>query len=139
MRLSLLFAVALTVCLTPVAVAQSPKDGPLWVFVGTYTGKKSQGIYRVEFDPATGKLGTPQVAAAVPSPSFLAVHPNRTHLFCVCEVNEVRGKRGGGVASFALDAKTGERKPINQQSSVGVGPCYIACDKQGKNVLVANY
>jgi len=30
-------------------------------------------------------------------------------------------------------------KPINQQSSVGVGPCYIACDKQGKNVLVANY
>ena len=108
----------------------------MWVFVGTYTGKKSQGIYRVEFDPATGKLGKPEVAAEVASPSFLAIHPNRTHLFCV---GELAGKRAGGVSSFTLDAKTGELKLVNQQSSVGAGPCHIVCDKAGKNVLIANY
>src|SRR5262245_2048803 len=135
MRLPLLFALPMALTLAPVAAA----DSPVWVFVGTYTGKKSQGIYRVEFDPATGKLGTPQLAAEVTTPSFLAVHPNRTHLFCVCEVNDVKGQRGGGVTSFTLDPKSGELKQINQQSSVGAGPCYIACDKHGKNVLIANY
>jgi 6-phosphogluconolactonase len=114
-------------------------DGPLWVFVGTYTGKKSKGIYRVEFDPATGKLGTPELAAEVTSPSFLAVAPDRKHLFCVCEIADFKGKKAGGVAAFDLDARSGELKPINQQSSVGPGPCHLVCDKQGKNVLVANY
>jgi 6-phosphogluconolactonase len=135
MRLPRLFAFLMALLVAPVAVA----DGPMWVFVGTYTGKKSQGIYRVEFDPATGKLGTPQLAAKITNPSFLAVDPKRAHLFCVCEVNDVKGKRGGGVASFALDPKSGELKFLNQESSVGAGPCYITCDKQGKNLLVANY
>jgi 6-phosphogluconolactonase len=112
---------------------------PVWVFVGTYTGKKSRGIYRAEFDPATGKLGTPEVAAEVTSPSFLAIAPDRKHLYCVCEIGEFKGKKAGGVASFALDAKTGELKPISQESSVGTGPCHLVTDKEGKNVLVANY
>src|SRR5262245_20612884 len=110
-----------------------------WVFVGTYTGKKSQGIYRAELDTATGKLGTPELAAEVTSPSFLAVHPNRTHLYCVCEISDFGGKKAGGVASFTLDPKTGALRLINQQSSGGAGPYYVTCDKQGKNVLVANY
>jgi len=134
MRLSLLGLFA-AFAFAPVAMAADP----LWVFVGTYTGKKSKGVYRTEFDPATGKLGTPELAAEVASPSFLAVAPDRKHLFCVCEVNEFHGKKGGGVASFALDAKSGELKPINQQSSLGAGPCHIVCDTAGKNVLVANY
>jgi len=136
MRTPLLLTVLCILLLVPPAVAEAPKDGPMWIFVGTYTGKKSQGIYRVDFDSATGKLGTPQVAAEIASPSFLAIDPNRTRLFCVCELP---GKGAGGVASFALDAKTGELKAISQQSSVGAGPCHITVDKAGKNVLVANY
>jgi 6-phosphogluconolactonase len=136
MRLPLLLAFLLALLLTPLTTAA---DGPLWVFVGTYTGKSSQGIYRVEFDPATGKLGKPELAGEVASPSFLAVAPDRKHLFCVCEINNFEGKKAGGVASFTLDARSGELKPINQQSSVGAGPCFITCDKDGKNVLVANY
>src|SRR5215210_6645999 len=118
MRLPLLLTIPLALALTPFAVADS-KDRPMWVFVGTYTGKKSKGIYRVEFDPATGKLGAPELAAEVTSPSFLAVAPDRKHLFCVCEIGEFQGKKAGGVASFALDARTGELKAINQESSVG--------------------
>lgn len=134
MRLFLLVLLTLLL-VAPVAMAAEP----LWVFVGTYTGKKSKGIYRVEFDPATGKLGTPELAAEVTSPSFLAVSPDRKHLFCVCEIDNFKGKKAGGVAGFALDARSGELKPINQESSVGTGPCYLVCDKDGRHVLVANY
>ena len=52
-----IFAFLIALFMTPAAFAES-----IWVFVGTYTGKKSQGIYRVEFDPATGKLGKPELA-----------------------------------------------------------------------------
>jgi len=134
MRLFLLGLLTL-LSVAPVAIAADP----LWVFVGTYTGKKSKGIYRVEFDPATGKLGAPELAAEVTSPSFLAVAPDRKHLFCVCEIDSFKGTKAGGVASFALDARSGELKPINQQSSGGAGPCHVVCDKYGKHVLVANY
>jgi len=135
MRTSLL-GLLLVLVFASTSLAETPKDGPMWVFVGTYTGKKSQGIYRVEFDSATGKLGKPELAAEAASPSFLAISPNHTRLFCV---GELAGKRAGGVSSFTLDAKTGELKRINQQSSVGAGPCHIVCDKAGKNVLIANY
>src|SRR4051812_39747259 len=136
MRLCLLLAFLLPLLLAPVA---SAADGPLWVFVGTYTGKSSKGVYRAEFDPATGKLGKPELAAEVASPSFLTVAPDKKHLFCVCEISNFEGKKAGGVSSFALDPQSGELKPINQQSSVGTGPCFITCDQAGKNVLVANY
>lgn len=125
--------------LTALAVAAPAFADPMWVFVGTYTGKNSKGIYRCEFDPATGKLGEAELAAETTSPSFLAVSPDRTRLFCVGEISDFRGKKAGGVSSFALDAKTGKLTAINQQSSVGAGPCHIVCDKEGKNVLVANY
>jgi 6-phosphogluconolactonase len=125
----------LSLAVAPIAMAADP----LWVFVGTYTGKKSKGIYRLEFDPSTGKLGTPEVAAEVTSPSFLAVAPDRKHLFSVCEIDSFKGKKAGGVASFAMDASSGALKPINQESSVGAGPCHVVCDKLGKHVLVANY
>jgi 6-phosphogluconolactonase (cycloisomerase 2 family) len=123
------------------ARGEQPKGGKYWVFVGTYTGGKggSKGIYRAEFDSETGTLGEPEVAAEITSPSFLAVHPNGSHLFCVCEINELKGKKGGGVGSFTLDAKTGKLTPVNLASTIGTGPCHINCDATGKFVLIANY
>ena len=141
MRILLIFAVLFTLPFGYPARAESPPERPekLWVFVGTYTGKTSKGIYRVAMDVATGELGKPVLAAEVISPSFLAVGPERDRLFCVCEISDFKGKNAGGVASFKLDAATGMLMAVNQQSSVGAGPCHIVCDKGGKNVLVANY
>ena len=44
---------------------------PMTVYFGTYTGPKSKGIYVAKFDPATGSLTTPEVAAEIKNPSFL--------------------------------------------------------------------
>jgi 6-phosphogluconolactonase len=109
-----------------------------WVFIGTGGGKLAKGIYRSEFDPATGQLSKAELAAEIGSPGFLALHPNGKFLYCVGTVN-VTGKSGGGVAAFALDAKTGTLTPLNQQLAKGSGPCHINVDPSGKSVIIANY
>ena len=90
-----------------------------WVFLGTYTGKDSKGIYRCKFDDATGKLGEPEVAAEMGSPSFLAIHPSKKFLYAV---GEGGSKEGGPVVAFALDAKTGTLTKLNEDKSGGPGP-----------------
>jgi 6-phosphogluconolactonase len=125
--------------LSGAALAEEAGASKLWVYVGTYTDKDSKGIYRFDMDPETGKLTNRVLAAETKNPSFLAIHPNRQFLYAVGEVNDVAGKKGGGVSAFAIDAKTGDLKALNQQSSVGEGPCHLVVDKEGKCVLAANY
>src|SRR6185436_2542022 len=62
------------------------KTGKLRLYVGTYTGPKSKGIYRLELDLASGQLSTPALAGEVVNPSFLAIHPSRRWLYAVNEV-----------------------------------------------------
>ncbi|HKB38992.1 MAG TPA: lactonase family protein [Gemmataceae bacterium] len=121
----------------PAAPAQKPDK--LWVYVGTYTGGKSKGIYRFELDLASGELTSKGVAVEVSNPSFLALHPSHRFLYAVGEMDDFKGKKGGAVSAFALDADTGKLKLLNQQSSRGAGPCHVVVDRAGKNVLVANY
>jgi 6-phosphogluconolactonase len=130
------FAIGLGFALAaaPLLAAEPSK---YWVFVGTYTGKQSKGIYRCEFDAATGKLGKPELAAEVASPSFLAIHPSKKFLYAVGETGA--GKKSGAVHAFTLDAKSGELKRIGSAESRGAGPCHLVVDATGKNVLVANY
>jgi 6-phosphogluconolactonase len=109
-----------------------------WVYLGTYTGGKngSKGIYRAKFNAATGKLGEPEVAAEMGSPSFLAIHPNRKFLYAV---GEGGGKDGGAVVAFALDAKSGRLSKLNEDKSGGPGPCHIVVSPKGDYAAVANY
>ncbi len=108
-----------------------------WVYLGTYTGKTgSKGIYRAKFDNATGKLGEPELAAEVGSPSFVAVHPSNKFLYAV---GESSGKDGGGVYAFTLDPKTGALTKLNQGTSGGAGPCHISVHPKGTHAIVANY
>jgi 6-phosphogluconolactonase len=93
----------------------------------------------MELDLKLGKLSSPQLAGKVQNPSFLAIHPSRKFIYSVNEMGEFRGRRGGGVSAFAIDAQSGMLTPLNQQSSVGSGPCHLVVDRSGKNALVANY
>jgi 6-phosphogluconolactonase len=119
--------------------AAEKKPGTVTVFVGTYTGGESKGIYRFDFDLATGKASDPVVAAETTNPSFLAIDPTRRFLYAVAEVDSFRGKKGGGVSAFAIEPKAGGLIFLNAESTGGEGPCHLVVDKGGKNVLVANY
>lgn len=125
----------------PLALAPAAADVPaqFWAYFGTYSGGKSQGIYVARFDTRTGALADPVLAAESRNPSFLAVHPNRRFLYAVGEVNRVDDRPGGGVSAFAIDGATGRLRALNRQSSGGAGPCHLACDGEGRHLLVANY
>lgn len=109
------------------------------VYFGTYTGAKSKGIYVARLDAETGKLSEAQLAAEIPSPSFLAVHPRNRFLYAVNEVSKYDGKAAGSVSAFSIDAGSGKLALLNAQSSGGPGPCHLVVDKAGRHVLVANY
>jgi putative heme-binding domain-containing protein len=134
-------AALLPLALPAIAAAEEagPPAGKSWVYVGTYTGKDSKGIYRCEFDSATGKLTEPSLVAETVNPTFLALHPTGKFLYAVGEIGDFAGKKAGAVNAYAIDPKSGDLKLLNQQSSGGQGPCYVTTDKAGKHALVANY
>lgn len=113
--------------------------GPVRVYVGTYTGAKSKGIYVMDIDPASGTLTEPKLAAETRSPSFLAIHPNRRFLYAVGEIDTFLGEKTGSVSAFEIGAGDGMLKALNHQPSGGAGPCHVDVDPTGASVLVANY
>lgn len=111
----------------------------IYAYVGSYTDGRSDGLSIFRLDPSTGALTQVGVAGGLPSPSFLAIHPNKRALYAVNEVGSFGGKPGGAVSAYAIDRKTGALRPLNQESSVGAGPCHIIVDATGKCAIVANY
>ena len=88
----------------------------------------SRGIYLMEFDTRSGELGPPRVAAASPSPSFLAIHPNREFLYAVNEEIPGHRERGRqrlrdrpeqGDAEAAEPAVVGRLRALATSSSTG--------------------
>ena len=120
------------------AQGPAPNGGNMLVYVGTYTGAKSKGIYVSKFDSENGTLSPAELAAEVASPSFLAVHPTEKYLYAVNETNTFTDDTGG-VSAFAIDRASGRLQSLGQQSSEGLGPAHLSIDKGGRNVLVANY
>jgi 6-phosphogluconolactonase len=122
------------------------------MYVGTYTGPDSKGIYAYRFDGATGEVTPLGLVAETANPSFLAIDPTQRFLYAANEVSDYQdqkndGQKGGqkdrqktgAVSAFAIDGKSGKLALLNQVSSHGAGPCYISLDQTGKHVLAANY
>jgi len=114
-------------------------EGGYFVYFGTYTNGASKGIYVSRFDLASGHLAPPELAAEAPNPSFVALHPNGKYLFAVSEIGRFEGERSGAVGAFAIDPKSGKLTQLNRVASRGSGPCFVAVDRSGMDVLVANY
>jgi len=109
------------------------------VYIGTYTGAQSKGIYAYHFDTANGVIEDLGVAAEVANPTFLAVHPNGRYLYAANEVSDFKGARGGAISAYAIDASTGRLKLLGSGSTTGGGPCHLNVDASGRHVAFANY
>ena len=112
------------------AAAATPDK--MLVFIGTYTGGPSKGIYTYELNLGNGSLRDLGLAAEAQSPSFLASHPNKKFLYAVVEGG------GGAVGAFAIQPD-GKLKKLNEESTKGAGNCHVWVDPSGKNVLSASY
>ena len=74
-------------------------------YFGTFTKKSSsEGIYHAQFEPKTGKISTPELAAKISNPSFIVIHSNRKYLY------SVTGGRLGKVNAFTIDQKNKKLK-----------------------------
>lgn len=109
------------------------------VFVGTYTGGSSRGIYAFRFDATAGTLAPIGLAAETPDPSFLVASADGRFVFAVNEIGTYEGTRAGSVTSFAVDASTGRLTAIGTQSTRGAAPCHLSLDRTGRFLAVANY
>lgn len=109
------------------------------LYIGTYTGGASEGIYQLRLDAKDGVLENPGLAGKVENPSFLAVHTESPYLFSVGEGVGPSGKKEGLASAFVINEANGLLTLVNQQPTVGEGPCHAAVDRAGSHLLIANY
>lgn len=110
-------------------------DTDYYLFVGTYTGEGSEGIYLYEFDSENGSV-TPVDTASSSNPSYLSLSPDHSFLYAV---NEEADSADATVSAFSFDKENGEISFLNNQSSRGGAPCYVSTDQTGNVVFVGNY
>lgn len=121
------------------AVVRAAAPTDLFVYIGTYTGATSKGIYVTRLNLTTGGLSEPRLSAETPNPSFLAVRAAEDYLYAVNEVDSFDGQKTGSVSAFRIDRTSGMLFSLNQRSSGGPGPAHLSVDPKGRAVLVANY
>jgi len=109
------------------------------VFIGTYTGNGSEGIYSFKFNPETGDISSTELSSVTDNPSFIAIDPCGQFLYAVNELDTFKNEPTGAVSVFKIDCESGKLKLIQQVSSLGGAPAHLSLDKSGKFLLVANY
>src|SRR5215471_13959500 len=125
-----------------------------FVYFGTYTGftymkeglpagsSRSKGIYMSRFQPATGTLSQPELAAGIQNPSFVAVHPSGRFLYAATEDPESLGPdfdHASYVSAYAIDPASGKLRLLNTLPAGGTSTCYISIDKTGHFLMMANF
>ncbi|MEO6187381.1 MAG: lactonase family protein [Ginsengibacter sp.] len=103
------------------------------LFVGTYTGSGSKGIYVCQFDASSGKVTQLGSTDSAVNPSYLALSPDGRYLYSVNETNH------GSVSSYFFDPQNATLSFISKQLTDGGSPCYVTVDKTGKWLFAANY
>jgi 6-phosphogluconolactonase len=121
----------------PLAQA-AQKSTKFIVYIGTYTGPQSKGVYAFRFDATSGALEPLGLVGEVVNPSWVTIHPNRKFLYAVSELGN-DGKATAAVTAFSIDPKTAALTKLNSVSSGGGGACHLVVDKTGKTLMVANY
>ena len=101
-------------------------------YIGTYTKKDSQGIYRVEISKE-GKVKTIELAAKVENPTYVALSTNQQYVYSVSKIKEY-----GAITSFKIE-ENGSLTPLNAIAQEGAPPCYVEVSADGTYVVSANY
>lgn len=109
-------------------------DQELYLLIGTYTKKSSEGIYVYKFNTVNGDSHYVGMAE-VDNPSYLTATPDGDFVYAVTE-NEDNPSYANAL-SFNMGA--GELIFLNREETKGAAPCNIAVAQDGKFVITANY
>ena len=119
--------------------ACSKPDKGYIMYVGTYTGHGSDGIYAYHFNPENGELNPVGLVAKTDNPSFIAIDSAGRFLYAVNELDTFQNQPAGAISVFAIDKKSGQLKLLQQISSLGAAPAHLSLDMTGRYLMVANY
>jgi 6-phosphogluconolactonase len=123
-------------CILAVALAMSAVRSFAAPMELVFVGSGRANITAYWLDMTSGTLRPSGQVTAIAAPSFLAISPNQGFLYAV---SEGQTRASSMVSAFRIDPSSGALGLINQRYSDGAGPCYVAVDHRGMNVLVANY
>ena len=101
-------------------------------YIGTYTKKDSQGIYKVELSEE-GKVSSVEAVAKVDNPTYLVFSNNNKFLYSVSKIEDK-----GAVSSFKVK-EDGSLELLTSVGKEGNPPCYVEVSKDDKYLLSANY
>jgi 6-phosphogluconolactonase len=116
-----------------------------FVYVGTYTApavapeghqpSTARGIYVFKMRATDGHLELVQIVPT-DNPSYLALDPTQTHLYCVNQLSVEAA--AGRVSAFSIDA-TGRLTFLDAQSTHGSHPAHLSVHPSGRYLLASNY
>ncbi|WP_368645138.1 lactonase family protein [Alkalibacterium putridalgicola] len=105
------------------------------IMLGTYTKRKSNGIYSIELDEQNKQLTGLKEEVNVESPTYLAGNDDYSLLFSIAKSSD--GK--GGITSYKRSNETDSYIEADSVFEEGAPPCYIAYDQSRNLVYTANY
>jgi len=109
------------------------------LFAGGFTGGDEKGLSLFSFDFKTGKMEMKSRYDAGPSPSYFCFSDRHDLIYCLNEVMEFNGQKGGGLTTLKYDRKNGRCEKVSELMIPYGGPCYISLSADGGFLLLANY
>lgn len=120
-------------------VQAAPADD-FQLLVGSYTAGQSQGIYRLNFDSATGQIDAkPLQVIKTENPSWLTLSKDQQRLFVVNENGPGQADPVGRVSSYSIDPRSYQLSLINQVQSLGNEPTHSSLSADASHLFVSNY
>ncbi|ENH97168.1 6-phosphogluconolactonase [Gracilibacillus halophilus YIM-C55.5] len=102
-------------------------------YVGTYTKKDSQGVYRFRFNADEKRIDQVEPVASLENPTYVTVSEDNQFLYAVSKEGDE-----GGVTAFQI-GDDGELTKVNSQASAGSPPCHVSVRSDNRFVLTANF
>lgn len=109
------------------------------IYVGTFEGRDSKGVYVYEFDRETGELTHLQTVTDRVSPNFQTIHPNGQFLYSVSRDQFSGDTDSHTIGAYRIDRETGRLSLINERPVEGTAPTYVSVDPQGRLAYVSHY
>lgn len=108
------------------------------MYIGTSTDDSLKGIEYCYFDTMSGQISQPILASKTHNPNFLEIDTENNVLLALSRRQQNNGNEST-LNHYHIDTSNGQLTLISEAIIPGQGPCYVALDKSGKRVMVANY
>ncbi|GAA0485581.1 lactonase family protein [Salinibacillus aidingensis] len=103
-------------------------------YIGTYTKKNSEGVYRFTLDTEKKQITNVEVAAHLDNPTYLTVSKKNEYLYAVSKEGDQ-----GGIAAFKITGESGDLEKLNRQVTDGSAPCHVSVNSRNSLVVSANF